>query len=119
MAEVFDERGVTRLEDCIALAMAGKIVHADIELGKQLVREKVHPEETEEMKAEIDMYLLVGDYTFNIEGEACNVSKVYMFGSLEESLDAAKVDKSVANERLKMDYLRLRDANVTIEEKYF
>jgi hypothetical protein len=61
----------------------------------------------------------MGEYIFRVGGEVQNVTKVYMFGSLESSQDVTKVDRNIANERLKMDYKRLRDANITFEEKYF
>jgi hypothetical protein len=39
--------------------------------------------------------------------------------SEEESLTTAKMHKNIANERLKRDYQRLKDATIKIEEKYF
>lgn len=110
---------LVRIEDFIALAKEGKQVNASIELRKQLVSQKVHPGETEDMKSEMDMYLLLGDYTFRVGNEEKLVSKVYMYGSSEESLNDAKINKSIADERLKMDYKRMQDANITFEEKYF
>ena len=110
---------LVRIEDFIALANEGKQVKASIELKKQFVSQKVHPGETEEMKDEIDMYLLMGDYSFTAEGKTKKVSKIYVYGSSEESLNDAKINKSIANERLKMDYKRLQDAKITLEEKYF
>jgi hypothetical protein len=47
------------------------------------------------------------------------VPKVYIFGSEEESLTTAKMHKNIANERLKRDYQRLKDATIKIKEKYF
>jgi hypothetical protein len=129
--------GFSRIEDFIAFAKEGKDVHATIALRKQLVTQKVHPDETEDMKREIDMYLLIGAYTFRVKKDVRKfskvymyekvskgymreeVSKVYMYGSSGESPDAAKVNISIANERLKADYQRLREANITFEEKYF
>ncbi|MCX5719974.1 MAG: hypothetical protein NT055_08495 [Nitrospirae bacterium] len=132
MADVFETGDFGRIEDFIALAKLGKKVEMTVELRKQLVAQKVHPGDTEEMKGEISMYLLIGDFTFNVGGheslivirqklipDVKNVSKVYMFGSLEESLDASKVNKNIANERLKVDYQRLKIANITFKEKYF
>lgn len=110
---------LVRIEDFIALAREGNQVNASIELRKQLVSQKVHPEETEEMKGEIDMYLLFGDYTFTVGKDVKKVSKIYMYGSSEESLNDSKVNKSIANERLKMDCKRLSDAKIIFEEKYF
>lgn len=119
MAEIHEKGKFGRLEDFIVLAKKEKDVQLEIGLRKQLVKQKVHPEETEEMKGEIDTYLLIGDYTFKVQGKVHKVSKVYMFGSSEESLDAAKVNKHIANERLKMDYRRLKDSDIEFEEKYY
>ena len=110
---------LVRIEDFIALAKEGKQVNASIELRKQLVSQKVHPEETEGMKGEIDMYLLIGNYSFTTGGKTKTVSKIYVYGSSEETLNDVKINKSIANERLKMDYKRLQDAKIILEEKYF
>jgi hypothetical protein len=114
-----EKHGLSRLEDLIALAREGEKVLAEVTLRKQLVTQKVHPEETEEMRPDVNMYLLIGDYTFKVGKDVKQVSKVYLYGSAEESMTAAKVDTNIANERLKMDYRRLRAANISFEEKYF
>jgi len=108
-----------RIEDFIALAREGKNVHAEVDLRKQVVTQKVHPGDTEDMKSEIDVYLLIGAYTFWIEKEVRQVSKVYMYGSLEEPPNVFWTNVNIANARLKMDYQRLKDAKMTFEEKYF
>ncbi len=108
-----------RIEDFIALAKEGKDVTLDIDLRRQLVSQKVHPGDTEEMKGEIDMYLLIADYHFTVGNWKKTVSKIYVSGTVEESLNDAKINKSIANERLKMDYKRLSDARISFEEKYF
>ena len=108
-----------RIEDFIALAKGGKTVNVQVELGKKLVSQNVPPGVTEDMKDEIGMYLLIADYFFKIEKDMKLVSKVYILGSSEESPDAFKVNKSIANARLSMDYERLKDAQIKFEEKYF
>jgi hypothetical protein len=108
-----------RIEDFIALAKEGKTVNLTVELGKQLVTQQVPPGVTEDMKDEVGMYLLVADYFFKVEKDMKLVSKVYILGSSEESPDAVKVNASIANARLKMDYQRLKDAQIKFEEKYF
>jgi len=107
-----------RIEDFIDLARKGKDVHLEIELKKQVVSEKLHTD-TEEEKKEIDMYLLIGNYMFTVGGNVNKVLKVYVYGSEEESLHTLKINKYIANERLKMDYKRLKDADIKFEEKYF
>jgi len=108
-----------RIEDFITLAKEGKDVKVAIDLKKQLVSQKVHPEDIEDVKREIDMYLLIAHYTFRAEEEVNQVSKVYMFAFSEESPDTLKVNTAIANSRLKIDYERLKDAKITFEEKYF
>jgi hypothetical protein len=119
MADVLETGDFGRIEDFIALAMMEKDVLMTAELRKQQVAQRVHPGDTEEMKGEVGMYLLIADFAFNVGGKIKNVSKVYMFGSLEESLDASNVNKNIANERLKVDYQRLKNANIPFKEKYF
>lgn len=111
---------LTRLEDFVQAAKQGKQVRVELDLRKQLVKQSVHPEETDDMSEERDMYLLTGDYAVTgIEGHAQSVSKVYVFGSLCESPTEAEVNRHIANERLKMDYHRLKNAGIPVEEKYF
>jgi hypothetical protein len=110
---------LVRIEDFIALAVEGKQVNASIELRKKIVSEKVHPGTFEEMKDEVDMYLLFGDYTFSVGKDVKKISKIYMYGSSEESLNETNINKSIADARLKMDYKRLQDAKIILEEKFF
>ncbi len=119
MTALIEKGKPVRLEDFIALAKGGKNVQAEIELNKQSIKQKAHPDETEDRRDEVDAYLLMGDYTFKVEEESWNVSKVYMMGFVGESLDAASLNKNIANDRLKMDYQRLKGTNVKLEAKYF
>lgn len=112
------ERSV-RLEDFIQLARQGKEVQGSIDLRKLTIKQKVHPDETEESTREIDSYILVGDYTFKIKEEAWRIAKVYAMGSMEESLHTIRVNRNIANERLKTDYKRLKDAKIVVDEQYF
>jgi len=119
MVEVSGKSELLRIKDFIALAKEGKGVTVTIDLRKQPVSQKIHPGDTEELKGEIDMYLLFGDYTFKIGDWEKVVSKVYMYGSTGESLNNTKINMSIANERLKLDYQRLKDVHILFEEKYF
>jgi len=119
MAGVNEIGDYRRIEDFIALAKEGGKVHMEIELKRQLVTQKVPQGVTEDMKDEINMYLLTADYVFRVGKEFKLISKVYVFGSSEEPLDVVKVNSNIANARLKMDYQRLKDAKITFEEKYF
>jgi hypothetical protein len=119
MAEGAVETQQRRLEDYIALAQQGKRVRVNVDLRKQPVRQKVHPEETADMAEEISMYLLLADFRLTADGESCLVTKVYAFGAEGEPLESARVNRNIATERLKMDYKRLKDANIAVDEKYF
>jgi len=119
MSGISEISEANRIEDFIALAKEGKQVDVSVKLRKQTVSQKLHPEETADMKTAIDMHILFGDYTFTVGENVKKISKSYMFGSAEESLNDAKVDKNIANERLKMDYKRLKEARIVFEEKFF
>ena len=119
MVPIFERDELVMLEDFIRLAKEGKDVRLSVELRKQYIPGKVHPTHTEEGKSETESYLLIGDYTCSVGEEVHKVPKVYVFGSAEESLKTAKVHKNIANERLKRDYSRLREAKIKVEEKYF
>ena len=108
-----------RIEDFISLARKRKKVNVSVELRKQLVSQKVRPEEPADMKTEADRYLFLGDYTFTVKGNVKKISKSYMFGSAGGSRIDAEVDKEIANARLRRDYRRLKDAKIVFEEKFF
>ena len=108
-----------RLEDYIALANGGKGVSATVELKRQPIKQKVHPEDTSDLSDEIDMYLLVAEYEMTVDGATQKITKVYTLGCQAESLDSSRVNQSIATERLKMDYARLKAAGIRLREKYF
>jgi hypothetical protein len=110
---------LSRIEDFIDIARAGRKVLSSIELLRVPVTERVHPGGTEDMKSEIPMYLLLANYDFTVGKDSKIVSKVYIYGSAEESLNDAKINKHIANERLKMDYKRMQRVKIQLEEKYF
>jgi hypothetical protein len=70
------------------------------------------------MKQDMDMYLIIGNYTFTIDNNTHRVSKVYMYASVEQPLHEEMVNRSITNERLKMDYKRLKEAGIIVEERY-
>ncbi len=115
----------SRLEDFITLAQKGRSIQVKVELKKKMLKQKVHPEETDDQSSELDTYLLIADYSFEIKGEGNMqelfpyVSKTYMFATVEESLNSHRVNTNIANARLKMDYDRLKAANIHFEEKFF
>jgi hypothetical protein len=120
MAPFFEKGELVMLEDFIRLAKEGKNVQVSVEVRKEIIGPKAQARVTEQGSGEVNNYLLIGDYTCSVEREVHQVSKVYIFfGSDKESLTATRVHKEIANERLKRDYQRLKDANINIEEKYF
>ena len=119
MVPIFGQDELVMLEDFIGLAKDGEDVRVSVELRKQYIPVKVHPAHTEEGKRETESYLLLGDYTCSVGEEVHKVPKVYVFGSAEESLEAGKMHQNIANERLKRDYRRLREAKIKVEEKFF
>jgi len=119
MVPIFEQDELVMLEDFIRLAKEGKDVRVSVKLRKLNIPVKIHPAHTEEGKGEAQSYLLIGDYKCSVGEEVEQVPKVYMFGSADESLNAAKMHKNIANERLKRDYNRLREAKIKVEEKYF
>ena len=108
-----------RLEDFIALAKEGQHIEVSIDLRKQIVIPKVNRGESGNVKIESELYVLLGEYSFNVEGNVRKVSKPYMYGVSEESAKMALREMQIANERLKMDFNRLREGNIIFEEKYF
>jgi hypothetical protein len=108
-----------RLEDFIARTKEGKEVQLSVALSKHLVIKKSPPAETDERKGQVDMYLLIGDYSFKVGGAVSKVSKIYVSGVIGEPMNATKQNISIANSRIKMDYMRLREANIIFEEVFF
>jgi hypothetical protein len=111
--------GFGRLEDFIVFAKTGAKLYASIALEKQLVTQKIPSGKSEERENELDMYLLSAFFTFKMGSGERTVSKVYLFGSTGESAHDSRVHVNIVNARLTADYKRLRDANITIDEKFF
>lgn len=105
----------SRLEDFIDLATQGKDIQLSVDLKKQIVTTQTPGE----AKGAKDMYLLSCDYSFSVDGRKTTVSKIYVSGNSGEPLNAAKQNTYVANARLKMDYMRLRELNIPFEEKFW
>ncbi|MBW1676328.1 MAG: hypothetical protein JRF30_03460 [Deltaproteobacteria bacterium] len=106
-----------RLEDIISWAKAGKTVKADVELAKEDIVQKVLVEAGD--VEEIYAYLLGGNFTFDVDGKMYKVSKTYLRGYASESIEVAAANRNIASARLKMDYDRLMESGIGLEEKYF
>jgi len=109
----------SRLEDFISIASRGDEVELTVILEKRFFTRKFAPYTMGEPEDEIDMYMLAADYVFIVEGKRHEVIKFYAFGMEGESPSAARREINIANERLKMDYKRLKDANVVFSEKFW
>jgi hypothetical protein len=110
---------VFRLEHFIDLSKKGQHIEASIDLKKQTVIKKLQEENPDGIRSETEMYLLLAEYNFAVAGESKKVFKIYMFGTSEESITTTHQNVLFANERLKIDYERLRNARITFKEKYF
>jgi uncharacterized protein YecE (DUF72 family) len=119
MSPLFEEGKIPILNDFIRLANEGKDVKVGVALRKEMFVQKAHPLDTEEKRGEIDVYFLIADFTCDVQGEVYKVSKVYIFGTAGESMNTARFHKLIANDRLKRDYQRLKDAKIRVQEEHF
>jgi len=108
-----------RLEDSISISRKGEKVDLTVTLDKQILTRKFDPYTMGDPEDEIDMYILSADYLFVVGGEVKEVTKYYVSGIEGESPGMTKRNIYIANERLKMDYRRLREAKIIFEEKYW
>jgi len=109
-----------RLEDFIALARSRKKAQFEVNLRKQIVKQSILSEEDINLKAEKDMYLLMADFALvGLGDESRTVTKIYAFGDINETDVEEKVIRIIANERLKTDYQRIRDAKIEYQKKFF
>lgn len=119
MDEGIEKREFTRIEDFIAMAKEGKQVQLSVTLRKEFVTQKVQPEKGEEAGAGKEMYLLIADYAFRGDGRESTISKIYVSGTVGEPVNATKQNTYIANARLKMDYMRLREVNIPFDEVFW
>ena len=119
MAGASEKKELVTLEDFISLARQGKEVLLSIQLIKPILTPKLLPGEIEGMKEDMDMYLLVSNYSFNVGGEIGKVSKIYGSGIVAEPQDVAKQNSFIANRRLDIDYKRLEGSHIKFDKKYW
>lgn len=109
-----------RLEDFISLAKKGTKVQLEVNLHKQMVKELAQTEGTDDITDEKVINLFIADFVRKgAEGKPTVVRKMYSFNAINETEVDAKTTTHIANERLKMDYKRLKDAGIVFTEKYF
>jgi hypothetical protein len=116
---VTEQRMFNRLEDFISIAREGEKVDLTVVLNKQIFTRNFDPYTMGDPEDEIDMYILSANYVFVVGGKTNEVTKFYVSGIEGESLIATKNNISIANERLKMDYERLRKARIVFLEKFW
>ena len=110
-----------RLDAYIALAESGKTVQLQTRLYRKWFKQVSRSSATDDMDIEQDMCLLVADFIpIQVTGEIpTKVSKPYMMCEINQNEIDEKTSRHIANERLRMDYQRLREAGITFEEKFF
>jgi hypothetical protein len=108
-----------RLEDFISLAKNGEEVNLSVSLNKQLFTRKFFSSALGDAADEIDMYILSAAYLFAVEGVQTEVKKLYALGIEGESADSTGKNVQVANDRLSMDYRRLKEAGIVFAEKFW
>lgn len=116
------KRGVKdRLDDFIKQAQSGQPVQLEIKTHRDIVKHVSQSESTDDINVETDMALLMADFkTADSEaGGPDMVTKVYAIGAINASEPDAKTTSHVANQRLRMDYARLKEANIKFEETFF
>ena len=109
-----------RLEDLIALAISRNKGQFEVSLRKEIVKQVALAAEADKQKDGKDWYLLMADFALvGSGGDIRTAAKVYAFGDIKESGAEEEVIRSIANERLKMDYQRFRDAGIEYRENFF
>ena len=110
-----------RLDDFIKLALSGHTVQLDVKVYEKTVKQVSRSESTDDINIETDMCLLMVDFrpARGPERSPDMVTKVYGICPINEIEIDAKTTRHIANERLKVDYARLKEAKVKFEEKYF
>ena len=110
-----------RLDDFIKLAQSGRSVQLEIKVYTDMVKQLGRSESTDDIDVEADMNLLMADFVPapGMPAKPEMVTKVYAVCPINENEIDANTTRHIANQRLRMDYARLKEAGVKFEEKYF
>lgn len=110
-----------RLDDYINLAQSGKTIRLQTRLYRKRFKQASRSNATGGIDMDMDMCLFVADFTplEAARGMPEKVTKPYMICPVKDNESDEKTTRHVANERLRMDYARLRGADISFEEKYF
>jgi hypothetical protein len=106
-------------EENIVSNLRGRLQEYGIEAWIYSYNKTLAQDIWKEIEDKIDMYIFSADYLFVVAGEAVEVTKYYGSGIEGKSLIETKNNIYVANERLKMDYERLREANIIFLDKFW
>jgi hypothetical protein len=111
---------LTRIETYLEMAQSGQEIGLEVKLHKEIIKQSLLTDEADNLRIEKDIYLLMADYIPKTTLEEPNiVSKVYAFGTINENDVEERTIRLIANERLQIDYNRLRDAGVDFQESKF
>lgn len=110
-----------RLDDFIKLSLAGQPIRLEVTVYRNLVKQLSRSESTDDILDETDMCLLMADFKRapGVRDTPQRVTKIYALCPINEKEIEAKITQNIANERLRMDYARLKEARVQFEAKYF
>lgn len=103
-----------RIEDFISLAKKGEKITVNVNLRIEKILRPGN-----QCKDQIDGYLFIGDFIFLSNCKSKIISKVYSLNYLTNDPNDLHVDRLIANARLKMDYSRLQQGGIHVQEKYF
>ena len=110
-----------RLDDYINLARDGKTIRLETRLYRKWFKEVSQSSSTDDLDIEMDKCMLMVDFTpMQPEAEMPQkVTKAYMISPINENEIDDKTTRHIANERLRMDYARLKEAGIHLEEVFF
>jgi len=110
-----------RLEDLIDLAKTGKTIQLQTRLYKKWVRQVSQSNATGDPDSETENCLYMADFmVIQAEPEMPEkITKAYMVCSINDIELQGETTRRIANERLRMDYARLKGADISVEEKSF
>lgn len=111
---------LTRIETYLDMAQSGREVRLEVTLHKDIIKQSMLTDEADNLRIEKDIYLLMADFRpVGADESAPTVSKVYAFGSINDSQVDAQTVRLIANERIKMDYERLTHKGIVFNPLFF
>lgn len=111
---------LARIETYLDMADAGQKIQLNVHLHKDFIKQAAPTDESDDLIVIKDIYLLMADYRpFGGGRSVPIVSKIYAFGSINDSEVDAKTIRSIANERLKLDYRRLTERGIQLQVAFF